>query len=28
LFFFRGAKIARVKEYVDTYHAAEVFYPS
>jgi ketosteroid isomerase-like protein len=25
LFVFRGDKIARVKEYVDTYHAAEVF---
>ena len=25
LFFFRDGKIARVKEYVDTYHAAEVF---
>jgi ketosteroid isomerase-like protein len=25
LLFFRGGKIARVKEYVDTYHASEVF---
>lgn len=25
LFIFSGAKIARVKEYVDTYHAAEIF---
>ena len=25
LFIFRDGKIARVKEYVDTYHAAEVF---
>ncbi len=25
LFFFRDKKIARVKEYLDTYHAAEVF---
>ena len=27
LFIFRDGKIARVKEYVDTYHAAEIFYP-
>jgi uncharacterized protein len=27
LFVFRGGKIAKVKEYVDTYHAAEVFFP-
>lgn len=25
LFFFRDGRIARVKEYLDTYHAAEVF---
>ena len=25
LFIFRDSKIARVKEYVDTYHAAEIF---